>query len=333
MINKIVKKYQNAVIPLTATIELINLCNWKCKHCYLDDQYKILDSKKVYDLLQELRSLGTYEVKFSGGEPTLMEDLPKIIACARKLGFSVVLLTNLSNLSENLIETINHYGISRVETTLFSNDEQVHDQFVQKKGAFNRTLNNLVRLKEMNVNILVKTWALKSNIDKLIDMSLFFEKLGFQFNIHTQIYPDIHGIFKLPQEEMLSAKEYAEALKLSDKSFNRKFPLNNKSSQILCEEFLYSTYITSYGDVIPCAKVRIPVGNIYKNTMTEIWNNSERLHKFQHYSFKDIQDCSNCQKKNLCVRCGAMSTIINRDFLDNTVQTCLHAEIRKKIYE
>ncbi|MCG8513848.1 MAG: SPASM domain-containing protein [Halanaerobiales bacterium] len=101
---------------------------------------------------------------------------------------------------------------------------------------------------------------------------------------------------------------------------------------MLCEEFLNSFYITSNGNVIPCAKFRKAIDNIYNNSLSHIWNTSERWHCIQKYSWADAKDCKGCIDKPYCVRCGAMSFIEGLDSLDNCNETCKLAKIRHLKY-
>lgn len=314
------------------TIELVNHCNWECKHCYLDKEKISIQTDKVFEIINEARKLGAYQLRLSGGEITIHKDLHEIIKYARKQYLSVVLLTNLSILKPNVYECIAEYGVERVEATMFSSQAEVHDAFVGVSGAFEKTLTNLRRLKELGVQITVKTGVIKSNFQELTEMQLFFENEGFRFKPYVQIYSDVHGTFKLPGNLRLTPKEFAEALKICDKCDNRVFPLDNPDQNNLCSEFLNSVYITSRGDVVPCAKFRKPIGSIYNTGLDTIWNGSEQLKRVQNYTWRDVEGCKDCKHKPYCVRCGAMAYIEGLNFTDNCDETCKLARIRSKNY-
>lgn len=140
-------------------------------------------------------------------------------------------------LDRNVIDCIKEYGIGSIETTIFSLQEDIHDEFVGVKGALKATLNNIHMLKLIGINILVKTWIIKKNFHELETMSEFFMKNGYNFNIHTQIYDNLKRVRTLPPELELNKKEYVKALYLSDKSLRRKFPLYHQDESKLCKEF------------------------------------------------------------------------------------------------
>ena len=102
-------------------------------------------------------------------------------------------------LDRNVIDCIKEYGIGSIETTIFSLQEDIHDEFAGVKGVLKATLNNIHMLKLIGINILVKTWVIKKNFHELETMSEFFMKNGYNFNIHTQIYDNLKRVRTLPR--------------------------------------------------------------------------------------------------------------------------------------
>ncbi len=326
----IMKIYDENRMLHTVTVEVNNHCNWRCKHCYLDDKNISLEPQKIFEIIDDARKLGAFELKLSGGEVTLYPQLEKIITYARKKYLNVILLSNMSMLSEPVFSCIQKYGITGVEVTLFSLRDSIHDEFVGSKGALQRSLKNIQKLKNLGIDILVKTWAIKSNFHELESMREYFESHGYRFSVDVQIYSDINGIMKLPKEEQLSEKEYCHALYLQDST--RQFPIDISTNTRLCDDFSTSIYITASGDIIPCAKYRKPLANIHHETLRSVWESSLLLHQIQNYCLEDCEGCKNCNIKNYCVRCGAMAFIKGFDFLDNCEETCILAKIRASNY-
>ena len=65
-INK--KAYLNK-IPITAVIELLTLCNFRCEHCYIPHRASAgMKFEVVKNLLSDLRAMGTISVLLTGGE-------------------------------------------------------------------------------------------------------------------------------------------------------------------------------------------------------------------------------------------------------------------------
>lgn len=325
--------YEKNRLLKTVTIEITNLCNWRCKHCYLDNQKIDIDLEKIFAIIDDARKLGAFELRLSGGEVTIYPKLPEIIKYAREKYMNVTLLSNMCLLPDELLNCINKYGISNIETTIFSLENKKHDAFVQYNGALKKTLKNIFTLKEMGVDILVKTWAIRSNFDELEAMKDYFYGHNIRFTVNVQIYSDIHSEMKLPAEEKLTPKQYCSALHLQDITTRRQLPLDNVLSNKLCKEYMTSIYITSSGNFIPCAKYRKKMGTIYETSLIDFWTNSIKLREVQNYCWNNCEGCSECNARPYCVRCGAMAYIKGKDYLTNCNETCLLAKIRMNNYE
>ncbi len=81
--------------PLIALIDITNRCDLTCPICFseskLQMEHKVEPTMaEIEAMLAQLKERGTPErmtVQFSGGEPTLREDLPDMIRLARRLGY------------------------------------------------------------------------------------------------------------------------------------------------------------------------------------------------------------------------------------------------------
>jgi uncharacterized radical SAM superfamily Fe-S cluster-containing enzyme len=80
--------------PCLAVIDITNSCNFKCPVCFAEVNGKgghyFLEMEVVVKMLKALldRPVPCRTVQFSGGEPTLHPEFPKILRTARDLGFT-----------------------------------------------------------------------------------------------------------------------------------------------------------------------------------------------------------------------------------------------------
>jgi 7,8-dihydro-6-hydroxymethylpterin dimethyltransferase len=78
----------------TALIEVTQRCNLRCAYCFADGG-NVQAEDPGLDAIEAsferlLQAGGPYNVQLSGGEPTLRDDLPEIIAMGRSMGFDFI---------------------------------------------------------------------------------------------------------------------------------------------------------------------------------------------------------------------------------------------------
>jgi uncharacterized radical SAM superfamily Fe-S cluster-containing enzyme len=84
-------------------VEVTNRCNLRCGYCFAGDS---IDEEppleRVKSWLSDIAASGRSFVQFTGGEPTLRDDLPEIVSHARRCGFRYMQLnTNGLRLAED----------------------------------------------------------------------------------------------------------------------------------------------------------------------------------------------------------------------------------------
>ena len=91
--------WPNAALKLFIT----QACNLSCPGCYNNslsfkvatDRASCLAAEQILSAMKDAReAFNTYSVEFSGGEPTLSPDLPRMIAYAKSIGFITRIVTN-----------------------------------------------------------------------------------------------------------------------------------------------------------------------------------------------------------------------------------------------
>ena len=83
--------------PAIAFVEITNLCNLKCEHCYAWSGPKRdseMSTDLILSLLDQFAELGVIQVFLTGGEVFAHKDCLKIIKHARSKPFSTQIFTN-----------------------------------------------------------------------------------------------------------------------------------------------------------------------------------------------------------------------------------------------
>jgi uncharacterized radical SAM superfamily Fe-S cluster-containing enzyme len=93
--------------PMMAMVEVTNRCNMACPICYSDANQSSEDVPidKIRARLHRLLELTEtpIPIQISGGEPSLRDDLPEIIAIAKDIGYrNIELVTNGIKIGKDL---------------------------------------------------------------------------------------------------------------------------------------------------------------------------------------------------------------------------------------
>jgi len=113
-------------------LEVTDRCNLGCTYCFADNGHRqdpVLEEVKEW--LQELAVPGQTLVQLSGGEPTVREDLPEIVAYAREIGCKYVQLnTNGLRLAEDpeYVRRLAEAGLSFVFLQFDGTDDRVWEK-------------------------------------------------------------------------------------------------------------------------------------------------------------------------------------------------------------
>jgi radical SAM additional 4Fe4S-binding domain len=122
-------------------VEITNNCNFKCKSCYNDSG----NGKKHYLELDEFNKMidsaaaNTHKctLYLSGGEPLLHPQIWDMIAYAQKKNFDVLIVTNGSLITQEILEKIISFNVA-LQISLDGYDEQTNDA-VRGIGSFKKT--------------------------------------------------------------------------------------------------------------------------------------------------------------------------------------------------
>ena len=83
-------------MPCSVLLEVTDRCNLQCAVCFADAGQRETEDpspEKISKLLERaMAAAGPCNLQLSGGEPTLRDDLPEIVAAARRIGFSFIQL-------------------------------------------------------------------------------------------------------------------------------------------------------------------------------------------------------------------------------------------------
>ncbi|HEX7621209.1 MAG TPA: radical SAM protein [Anaerolineales bacterium] len=318
--------------PYRLDLALTYRCNNDCAHCYnvqhpslsaLDPQSMLAGSevegertelstsdwKRVLDKAWEM---GIPHIIFTGGEPTLRDDLPELVAHAEKNGQITGLNTNARRLSDpHYVEKLVAAGLDHVQITLESNDAAVHDGMVRTKGAFPQTVKGLKNALASPLYVMTNTTMLRTNahtisatLDFLADTGV--PTVGLNALIHSGrgsvVGTGLAESELTPLLDIARQKTEARGQRLiwyTPTQYCNFDPMTLDLGVKGCTAALYNMCVEPDGGVLPCQSYYHQLGNLLADDWDSIWNHdlAVRLRERQALPEK----CNGCA---LLAECG-----------------------------
>ena len=301
--------------PYRMDLALTYRCNNDCPHCYNArsrsyPELGTIDWKKIIDRLWQIN---IPHLIFTGGEPTLRDDLVELIAYAEEKGQITGLNTNGRRLSDpKFLASLVDAGLDHVQITIESHNPEIHDQMVNHKGAWNQTIAGIKNSIASPLFVMTNTTMLQNNRDSMNATLDFLGQLGVPtVGLNALIYA---GRGKnvgtgLSEEELKPLLELAQNKTRNQGQkliwytptlycyFN---PLDMGLGIKGCTAALYNMCVEPDGGVIPCQSYYQQLGNLLKDPWNSIWEHDLALHlRERKYVPEDCQTCS------LLEECGA----------------------------
>ena len=282
-------------------------CNQKCVHCYeagqtLSDEPE-LSTDKWKAILDRCRSAGIPQVTFTGGEPTLRDDLFELIYYAR--WFISRLNTNGIRLTKDYCKKLHEAELDSVQITFYSSDPKIHNKLV---GAprYEETLSGIKNAlaERLSVSINTPLCTLNRDYEKTLE---FLHGLGVIYVTCSGLITTGSAAGADSEALQLSSEELEEILRRSvdychkngmEIAFTSPGWLDEKVFEELnipspsCGACLSNMAVTPGGNVVPCQSWLDdkPLGNMLADDWEKIWNN-ETCKERRDFSAQLTGDC------------------------------------------
>lgn len=299
--------------PYRMDLALTYRCNNDCSHCYnaRERDFGEMDTEHWMLAIDKVIELGIPHVVFTGGEPTLREDLPDLIRYAAENGLVTGLNTNARRLRDiNYAKALAIAGLDHIQITVESNDPEVHNKMVNAK-AFEQTIAGLKNALNTKLFVMTNTTMLQDNLSTIPDTLDFLAKIGVPtVGLNALIYSG-HGATvgtglrseQLPEVLRLAVektKTHGQRLIWYTPTQYCGFDPQSLDLGIKgCTAALYNMCLEPNGDVLPCQSYYSPVGNFLRDEWKNIWDHPINL------SLRNRQGLpSKCDDCALLAECG-----------------------------
>lgn len=265
-------------------------CNQKCLHCYAAGQpmgeSRELTTAEWKDVLARLRAANIPQVTFTGGEPTLRDDLVELVDAAQ--WFVTRLNTNGRLLTPQLCRALAEASLDSVQVTLYAADAEAHNALVGAPG-FDETVRGIRNAVDAGLIVSVNTPLCSLNRDYAATLR-FAAALGVRYATCSELIPSGGAEGAESRATRLSAEELTEILQSAVAAAHElSMELDFTSPGWLKEETLRSLGLTLVpscgaclsnmavapdGTVIPCQSWLggTALGNILTDDWPAIWD-------------------------------------------------------------
>lgn len=301
--------------------ELSSRCNERCIHCYIPNDKKNhgwdMPLEKVKELIDEFSEMGGLSVSLSGGEVLLHKDLPEIIRYCRKKDLKISLLSNLIALDDSLIPVLREANVSLVQVSLYSMNPDIHDTITTVKGSWQKTKDAIEKLIAADIPIQISCPLMKANKDGYVKVLEYARRLKVkcQTDYILMARSDLDTSNLANRLSVEECRGVIRDIVCNDIDYKEKtltkIPLSEKMlydknfcKRPVCGVGFDNCCITVNGDVYPCAGWQgYILGNVYKQSLRDIWNNSERVKFLRSITESSFPECLSCEARDYCSRC------------------------------
>jgi radical SAM protein with 4Fe4S-binding SPASM domain len=270
---------------LNINFEITNNCNQNCIYCYntINTNFTPGNPLKTIKKLFEIAKFK--QLTITGGEPTISENLLEIVVFAKLNGVKVVIITNASTNNQKLFSKLISAGVSHFQITINSVDPEVHNQMAATGHVFENSIKNIEYILKNGGKVIPSIVLTNQNSESLNSTFDFLKNYGFKTIIVNRYN--------------ISSGRYSKHLTLSTDLIRSSFLQIDKFAQKndikvtsnVCTPFcILNPYeypniqfgscpdnpkqkpitVDYLGDVRLCNHSKIRVGNIFKNSLTEM---------------------------------------------------------------
>jgi radical SAM protein with 4Fe4S-binding SPASM domain len=268
----------------------------------------------------------TYHLDFTssfnvtGGEPFLRRDFFNVLEELKNKGFDTFILSNGTLIDRDKADALAKLAVKGVQVSI-EGSENIHDA-IRGPGSFSSSIQGIRNLLEAGIPVTLNTTLSDMNASCFTDVIDLASSLGVQRVGFSRLVPTGRG------GDMLSTMLSQEVLQ---DLYNTIFSFDAKGLQIVtgdpvasqlnepavndgetpfpsggCAAGISGLTILPDGTVTPCRRLPVPIGNVKKDSLREIWATSDVLQGLRDKS-RYTGKCGECSKWSACRGCRAIA--------------------------
>jgi len=311
-----------ASAPRRVYWELTRKCNLNCKACFnrfFADE-KELNFDTILKIAKQLYKAGVYEIRCTGGEPTVRPDFFEIIEELAQMGFYLSMGTN-GVYAKDILQKVICAPIDWIILSIDGSNESTHAE-IRGRGTFELVLRTLEHLASKDCRLRINTLIRKTHYkyEHLKGLAELCDRFGIEsLNciplrpitndprvLDLQLTPRefkefIEGLNRLRQEHKT---DFVTTLDLRHTNLHDRIYFKDRS----CAAGREGAVISPYGEIYGCSyslasnprapeekRKKYVAGNLLEEDFLEIWNQSERWAIYRNSQKYKNEKCKQCE--------------------------------------
>lgn len=310
---------------------LTEKCNLRCRHCYQSGSGRSeLTLREIGDAAAEAADMLTaweelYGVEIdgscnvTGGEPLLRPDLESVLEILAGAGFELYLLSNATLIDRRWSNTLASLGVRGVQVSM-EGTEEIHDG-LRGAGSYRAALEGAENLVAAGLTVTFNMTLSRLNaycLEPLIALAgeMGVARVGFSRLVSAGRGAEL-------RDRMLDAREVEDL-------YRRIFSMPDPPVQIVtgdplvgrldkppsppdesapmggCAAGVSGLTLLPDGTILPCRRLEVPIGNIRKDSLREVWATSPVLQNLRNQNLYRGA-CRTCSRWSVCRGCRAIA--------------------------
>lgn len=299
--------------PIWLLLELTYKCPLKCAFCSnptdLDDLDNELSTDEWKQVIRDAKNMGSMQIGFSGGEPTLRKDLEELVEEANNLGYYTNLITSGIGLTTKRLERLKKAGLRHIQLGMQSS-EPMTTHWLSGVDCFDKKIKIAKEIKRLGFPMVLNVPISKINIHLVPQIIELAAEIGVEYlelaNVQYYNWALINREQLMPtQEELLKAEAQVIAARqrLGDKmTLFFVIPDYFEGRPKACMNGWGSIHLTVApdGTVLPCSQARsmqhLNFPNVRNQDLSWIWHKSNEFNLYRGDSWMK-EPCRSCSEK------------------------------------
>lgn len=242
-----------------------------------------LTTEEWQRVLSALWDAGVPHVCFTGGEPTLRDDLVSLIRHAEELGQVTGLLTDGRRLREQeYLDELLLAGLDHIQITLASHRAKLHDEIVGHVGAWQEVDAGLRLALAGDIYVVVHIVVAPANADSVAETVAYLAELGVPAVALSSPLQTASDEERRRLESALEAAQETVHQRGLTLIWNLAAPYSHVNPvevevELEPEQMIRQhLYVEPDGDALPAQGYNVVLGNLLRDSWEVIWKHPER---------------------------------------------------------